>query len=110
MSNADILPIARQSVLHPVPGAFGQAEELLEKLQAYYAILPGYVLGFCYRPSDDPGELGRITVWRDIENADHAAQDDHVVALRSQLKSLVRDDSIERVLTIKGMPYIATGV
>ncbi len=102
--------IARQSVLHPLPAAGDKVGALLDKLQAHYSILPGYVLGFRYRPTDDPEELGRIAVWRCLEDADHAAQDPHVIALRSQLKLLVREDSVERVLVVEGTPFFAPGI
>ena len=98
------MPIARQSVVHPLPDQVGSVEDLLDQLEAYYATFPGYLLGFRYRPHGNPGEIGRIALWRSHEDANNAAQDIHVVALRARLTNVVHGEHLERVLDIEGTP------
>ncbi|MBI4201952.1 MAG: hypothetical protein HY532_02400 [Chloroflexi bacterium] len=98
------MPIARQTIVHPQAGMTQRVEKALDDLEATYARLPGYILGFQYKPESVPGELGRIAVWRSQEDADHAAQNTHVQALRATLNNLIQGEHIERVLLIEGTP------
>ena len=103
------MPIARQSVVHPFPAEVSKVEQFFDQLEAHYATLPGYVLGFRYSPVGNPGEVGRIAVWRTHEDADRAAQDDHVGALRSQINMLIHGEHIERMMEIEGTPQNLPG-
>jgi quinol monooxygenase YgiN len=87
-----------------VPATSSRVEALLDQLESHYATLPGYLVGFRYRPAGSSGEVGRIGVWRSHEDADRAAQDSHVQALRSELNMLVPGEHVERVLEIEGAP------
>ncbi len=98
------MPIARQSIVHPLPEEASQVEALLDELEAHFATFPGYRLGFRYRPVGNHGEIGRIGVWDSSEAANHASQDNHVVALRARLMGLLHGEHMERVLEIEGTP------
>lgn len=97
--------IGRQSVFTATAEHERQLEELLDQLEAYTSTLPGYVLGFRYRHMTNPEELGRISVWRSQDDANNAAQDQHVMSLRSQMMSIaqVHEDHDEHVLDIRGL-------
>mgnify|MGYP001612014556 CR=1 FL=1 len=103
------MPIARQSVVHPLPDSASRVEALLDQLEAHYATFPGYILGFRYRPAGNPGEIGRIAVWHSHQDANHASQNEHVVALRARINALIHGEHIERVLEIEGMPQKLPG-
>ncbi len=98
------MPIARQSVVHPLPDQVASVEDLLDQLEAHYTTFPGYLMGFRYRPQGNPGEIGRIALWRSHEDANKAAQDTHVVALRARLNNMIHGEHLERVLDIEGTP------
>ncbi len=103
------MSIARQSILHPLPEEARQVEAILDELEAHYATFPGYRLGFRYRPAGNLGEIGRIAVWDSPEAANHASQDNHVVALRARLNNMLHGEHIERVLDIEGTPQNLPG-
>jgi quinol monooxygenase YgiN len=86
-----------------------RVEALLDELEATYATLPGYVLGFRYKPQSIPGELGRIALWRSHEDTDHAAGNTHVQALRSRLNTLIQGEHVEHVLEVEGTPHNLPG-
>ncbi|MBI4312939.1 MAG: hypothetical protein HY681_14355 [Chloroflexi bacterium] len=98
------MPIARQTIVHPKPGMSQRVEKVLDDLEATYAKLPGYVMGFRYKPQGVAGELGRIALWRTQQDTDSAARDTHVQALRSQLNTLIQGEHVEQVLEIEGTP------
>ena len=96
--------IGRQSVFSVTSEHERQLEELLNQLEASAAALPGYVMGFRYRSTTGSGELGRISVWRSQHDADNAAQNQHIMALRSQVMNIaqVHEEQDEHVLDIRG--------
>ena len=98
------MPIVRQSVVHPLSGSTSRVEEILDGLEATYAKLPGYIMGFRYTTIGHPGELGRIALWNSHEEADHAAQNDHIIALRADLNRLIHGEHIERMMEVQGNP------
>lgn len=96
--------IARQSIVRPLSGQSTRVERLLDELDATYAKLPGYILGFRYRAEDNRTQLGRVAVWRSQDDANHAAMNTHIQALRAQINTLVEEGHSERVLEIEGTP------
>ena len=86
-----------------------EQQEILDRLEAHFATFPGYLLGFRYRPTGNPGEIGRIALWRSHADPNHAAQDDRVISLRAQLNMLIHSEHIERVLEIEGTPQNLPG-
>ena len=96
--------IGRQSVFFVTPEHERQVGELLDQLEASAAALPGYVMGFRYRATTNPGEFGRISVWHSQDDANTAAQNQHIMALRSQVMNIARihEELDEHVLDIHG--------
>ena len=97
------MPIARQSIVHPLPDEANQMEAFFDEMEAHYATLPGYRLGFRYRPVGNPSEIGRIAVWDSPDSANHT------VALRARLNGLLHGEHMERVLEIEGTPQNLPG-
>jgi hypothetical protein len=75
----------RVSLLVPNAINVEQVSRIQRELMAYFAALEGFVDGYYLEAADESGVVGRITVWERPENADHAATDNHVMALRSSL-------------------------
>jgi hypothetical protein len=68
-----------------------RVRELLERLVTYYAEQPGYLAGYLLEPTEPDGFLGRIGVWETDKDAEHAAQQEYDLALRSQLNMAVEE-------------------
>jgi quinol monooxygenase YgiN len=65
--------------------------------------LPGFVLAFHFVPHNEaPDEIGRVSLWADHAAVDHAATNSHVMALRSQVRMLLHEESDERLVEVKG--------
>ena len=95
------MTVARNSAVHPRPGQSPRVEQIFDELLTIFAAAPGYIWGFRYRPQEGSGEVGRLTVWRSHEDADHVAQNSHVIALRAELNRLIQGDHVERVLLVE---------
>ncbi len=95
------MTIARHSAVNPKTGQAPRVEQIFDELLTVYAAAPGYIWGFRYRPQEGPGEVGRITVWRSHDDADHVAQNSHVIALRAELSRIIQGEHIERVLVLE---------
>lgn len=72
-------------------GAEAEVRRLIDALVSYYSQQPGYIAGYRLEPTDPDGTFGRIGIWERQEDAEHAAQTDHDLALRSQLNMSVLD-------------------
>jgi quinol monooxygenase YgiN len=81
----------RVSIMQPKPGQEARARELIAQLVAYYEQQPGYVRGYRLDHLDSSGRLGRIGVWVSEQDANHAAQTPHDLALRSELNLVVAE-------------------
>ena len=51
---------------------------------------------------DQPGKVGRLAVWRSKDEANHAALDEAILAIRSHLRFLVQEtpESTESLLEV----------
>jgi quinol monooxygenase YgiN len=83
---------ARISLMTPKPDAEQQVARIMDDLVAYYAARRGYVSGYKLLSTAEDRQIGRVTIWRSEEDADTAAQSAHVLARRSELLPLVKDD------------------
>ncbi len=101
--------IARQTIVHPKAGMTERTESILDELEAAYAHLPGYILGFRYKTEGSKDEIGRIAVWRSQEDANHAAQNTHIQAIRARLTRIIEDGHEEHVFEIEGTPQNLPG-
>jgi len=90
----------RLSLVTAKPGHEERVSEIMDGLLEFMATQPGYVRGYkLIRKYPDP-RTGRITVWKSEEDADRAAQTQHILSVRSELLQLVEEHfHIERSYT-----------
>jgi len=83
----------RLSLVQPKAGHEQQVLQMEADLIKYLAGRPGYLHGYQITGGDSiAGRIGRLTLWRSDHDADHAAQTDHVLAVRSELLMLIEDE------------------
>ena len=92
----------RLSIVVPSPGQRQRVEQLLDHLDELLGKNPHYVVGGRFEATDGSGEIGRISVWESEADADHAATDDDVIAIRSQIHMLVQPGHLERLYKYVG--------
>jgi len=92
----------RLSIVVPSPGQRQRVEQLLDHLDERLGKNPHYVVGGRFEATDGSGEIGRISVWESEADADHAATDDDVIAIRSQIHMLVQPGHLERLYKYVG--------
>ena len=96
------MPALRLSIMVPLPGSRAEVERLLTHLEDLLAKHPGYVMGGRFNAADNSNEVGRIGIWRSHAEADHAATDDDVIAVRSQLHQIIQPGHLERLYDTAG--------
>ncbi len=90
----------RLSLMNPKPGQEEKAAQMMDDMLQFYPTQPGYVRGYKLLSGDPQGRVGRATVWRSHEDADHAANTQHILSLRSELILIIDEDShVERHYT-----------
>ena len=90
----------RISLMNPKPGSEELVAGLMDNLLKTFVGQPGYVRGYALLGGDPQGRVGRITVWQSEEDADHAANTQHVLAVRAEIMQRIEQDShIERSYT-----------
>ncbi|MEX2446516.1 MAG: hypothetical protein WD734_04180 [Dehalococcoidia bacterium] len=89
------MPYIRVSYMVPHSGQDGRVAEVLEKLSARYLDHQGYIQGYFLEPHPEaaPPRFGRVGIWESDRDAEDAAQDQDVMALRAELIRLVDEDS-----------------
>ena len=96
------MPALRLSIFEPMPGKQAEVERLLDSLEAVLSKYPGYVMGGRFSAADRPEEVGRLGIWQEHTQADRAATDDDVIALRSQIHQIVKTGHMERLYDVAG--------
>ncbi|GBD13376.1 hypothetical protein HRbin24_01404 [bacterium HR24] len=86
----------RVSLMRAAPGHEGEVERLNRELVAYYRRFPGCLGTYYVRSADGSGEVGRVSIWESDDAADRAANDDHSMAVRSQLHLLIQPGHQDR--------------
>ncbi len=90
----------RLSLMNPKPGEEKLVAGLMDNLLEHFAEQPGYVRGYALLDGDPQGRVGRITLWESEEQADRAANTQHVLTVRSEIMQRIEEDShIERSYT-----------
>ncbi len=91
---------ARLSLVNPKEGAEERVSAITDDLLEFLATQPGWVRGYkLVRKYPDP-RVGRLTVWQSEEDADRAANTQHVLSVRAELLQLIEQDfQIERSYT-----------
>jgi heme-degrading monooxygenase HmoA len=85
------MPWVRMSLMQPKNGRTAEVQQLLGELADYFAEQDGFIEGYTLQAKD--GLVGRVTVWDSESAADHSAQTDHVLAIRSRLNPAVEEGS-----------------
>jgi len=87
----------RISYMHPKEGQEARLKDILQQLSAFYHDQKGYQGGYILNPyegaADDVRRWGRVGLWASEDDAEHAAQTEHSMALRSELARIVEEDS-----------------
>jgi hypothetical protein len=79
-----------------------------EDLLRSFKEMPGYLGGYLIVASDESGRIGRLSIWKTPEDADHASQNAHILAVRSEMRHLSGDESALDALIEQG--YDATEI
>lgn len=99
----------RLSLMNPKTGRDELVSGLMDNLLQFFANQPGYVRGYSLLSGDPQGRVGRVTMWKSEEDADRAANSQHVLSLRSELLQLIEEGShVERSYNAFD-PQLATG-
>jgi hypothetical protein len=81
--------------MHPVPGKAEEVARIMDDLVEFYSKQPGWISGYKLQSADEVGDIGRVTVWKSLEDADAAAQTNHNMSKRSDLIPLIEEGSHE---------------
>ena len=87
----------RISLMQPRDKHLPEVKRLQEDLLHYFKTLPGFIDGYLMATEDGTSRMGRVTVWESAGNASQAAQDHHVLAVRSQMTLLLDDEPDNRL-------------
>lgn len=86
----------RISLVTPRADSVREVATIVDDLISFYSKQRGFVTGYkLLSVEPEHRQIGRVTVWESAEDADAAAQADHVLARRSELQPLV-EESMER--------------
>ena len=89
----------RLSVVKPHPGHEAEVADVLRQLNEAAAHSEGCIETYLVRSADASGDLARIAIYRDASSAEHAASNEHIMALRSRLHLIVEPGHSERAFT-----------
>lgn len=87
----------RVSVVQPKRGREAEVERVLIRLAEHYSDQPGNITSYVLQHLDGHERYGRLSVWETEDAAEHAAQGDHDLALRSELMAMVDEGSHEEL-------------
>ena len=90
------MPYIRLSIAKARHGQEAQLEEIMRKLSDLSAAQEGCVESYVLRPHDDSGDIARIAIYSDEVTAEHAANSQSFLALRSELHLIAEPDQTER--------------
>lgn len=90
------MPYIRLSVARPRRGQEQLLEELMRKLAGLTAEQQGCIQSWVLRPHDESGEIARISIYSDEDAAEHSANNQSVMALRSEMHLLMEPGHVER--------------
>jgi hypothetical protein len=86
----------RLSLMKPLAGMEADLLAAQKDLLKFFSEQPGYVDGYLLTAYDGSGEVGRLGIWESGEQADQAANSDHVLAVRSRINQLIGEGHSER--------------
>ncbi len=83
----------RLSLMNPKAGEERLVAGLMDNLLEFFSDQPGYVRGYALIDGDPQGRVGRITMWKSEENADHAGNTQHVLTVRAEIMQRIEEES-----------------
>jgi quinol monooxygenase YgiN len=90
------MPYIRLSIAKPRRGQEARLEELMRKLDATLKSQPGVITSYVLKPHDDSGEIARIAVYENEHVAEAAANNQSVMAIRSEIHLASEPGHVER--------------
>jgi quinol monooxygenase YgiN len=90
------MPYVRLSVVTPRRGEEQHLEDLMRKLARLAGEQEGCIDSYLLRPHDDSGQIARIVIYKDEASAEHSANNQSVMAVRSEMHLLAEPGQIER--------------
>ena len=87
----------RYSVMTPKPGEADRLKSLIGEMIAYHRTREGFIAEYLLEPDqhDLHGFIGRCAVWESEAAANATAQDQHGIALQSQIKAAANEATHE---------------
>ncbi len=85
------MPYLRISLVIPLVGREAEVIDINEELVAFYRQQKGCLQSYVMRPSKASRDTGRISMWESEEDAQHTANIESTLALRSRLHSAVQE-------------------
>lgn len=100
------MPFIRLALMKPREGRAEELQNLQEELIRYFKTLPGYLEGYLVETDDGSGRVGRVTMWEHDTDADRAAQQQHVLTIRSTMLRLIGDEesAVHREVALRATP------
>ena len=91
------MAFVRYAVMTPKPGQSDRVRQLLDEMLDYQRGRDGFVAAWRLEPDDhdDHGFIGRVSVWDTERQANAVAQEQHEIALQSEIKLRVVDETHE---------------
>jgi quinol monooxygenase YgiN len=86
----------RVSIATPRKGQEARLEELMRKLEGIIREQPGCTASYLLKPHDDSGEVARIAIYENEDLAESAANNQNVMAIRSEIHLASEPGHIER--------------
>jgi quinol monooxygenase YgiN len=84
------MPYIRLSLARPRRGeTTAHVEAAFRQIAELAGTHPGCLESYVLKPHDDSGEIARIAIYQDETSAEHAASNDAIMALRSELDLIV---------------------
>lgn len=91
------MPYIRISIIRPLHGQEAAAQTLITQLTDYYGRQPGNLASYRLDHDDGSNRYGRLSIWRNEEDAERAAVSEHNLALRSQMNLVIEPESHEEL-------------
>ena len=90
------MPYVRLSIARPRRGDEQHMEELMRKLNDLSKNHEGLIDCYLLRPSDNSSEIARIAIYRDESVAEHHANSQSFMSIRSEIHLISEPGHVER--------------
>lgn len=87
----------RIALMQPLPERSETVKALQVELLQFDKTMPGFLGGYLLETTDGTGRIGRMVLWEEKADADHAAQQQHTLRLQSDLLLLIRRGHFSRL-------------